>query len=122
MSNICDIISIFSNAGVILLREFSDWDIKIVRLFASIAIVALYFQMLLWFRLSNRLAPYVDLIFQTIIDILDFIIVLVILMLMFGSGMHQLQINRISLPMYDDSPIYPYNDEFGALFLEGMFN
>ena len=72
-----------------------DVDIYIVRIFASIAVVTTWSQMFLWFRLFDSLAQYVDLIFQTVYDIRNFMYVLLAVMLMFGSGMHLLQINRI---------------------------
>ena len=79
----------------------ADVNIYIVRIFASIAVVALWSQMFLWFRLFDSLAQYVDLIFQTVYDIRNFMYVLLGVMLMFGSGMYLIQINRISVPMFD---------------------
>ena len=97
-------------------------DIYIVRIFASIAIVALWSQMFLWFRLFDSLAEYVDLIFETVHDIRNFIYVLGSLMLMFGSGTYLLQINRIAYPLYDKLPIFEYEDDRGPLFGENLFN
>ena len=78
--------------------------------------------MFLWFRLFDSLAQYVDLIFSTVNDITNFMYVLLAIMFMFSSGMHLLQINRITYPMYDKEPVFRYDDDQGTLFGEGLFN
>ena len=73
---------------IVVILITADVNIFIVRIIASIAMVALWFQLLLWFRLFDSLAEYVDLIFQTVHDIKNFMYVLLAVMLMFGSGMY----------------------------------
>ena len=41
---------------------------------------------------------------------------------MFGSGLYLININRISLPIYDKEAVFPYDDEKGSLLGEGLFN
>ena len=66
-----------------------------VRIFASIAIVFIWMQLIFWFRLSDYLAQYVDLIISTIRDTLGFIIILMAFLMMFATGFYMIQINRL---------------------------
>ena len=91
---------------IVIIMFWSDVEIQKVRVCASLGIVSLWFQLFLWFRLFDSLAQYVDLIWETIKDIRFFIYVLLALMLTFGSGLFMLQINRVTLPLYDSEPIY----------------
>jgi len=51
--------------------------------------------MFFWLRLFDSLAQYVELIFETVADIKNFMVVLACLMMMFASGLYVLQINRL---------------------------
>ena len=52
--------------------------------------ICLWSQLFLWFRLFDSLAQYVDLIFQTISDIREFITVLIAIVFMFLSGFYMI--------------------------------
>ena len=69
-----------------------------VRLVASIAFVAMYWQFFFWLRLFSSLAQYVDLIVSTVSDILYFLAVLAIFMVMFFTGFYMIQLNRTESP------------------------
>ena len=43
-------------------------------------------------------------------------------MVMFGSGLYLININRLTLPLYDKEAVYPYTDEKGSLLGEGLLN
>ena len=66
-----------------------------IRICASLAAAALWLQMYFWLRISSGLAFYVGLINATIAEIQSFVVVLASLMLLFGSGMYLLQVNRL---------------------------
>ncbi len=51
--------------------------------------------MFYWLRLFDRTARYVDLIIETVYDIWVFSAILVLLLLMFGSGVYMVQLNRM---------------------------
>ena len=72
-----------------------------------------------------------DLIIATITDIGGFMFVLGTFLLMFSSGFYMLQINRLLPNKRDHEPvaddlyeraIFPYEDEFGSLYMEGIWN
>ena len=67
-----------------------------VRILASLALFSLWIQMFFWFRLFDRTAQYVDLIIDTVKDISEFTILLLLLLLTFGTGVYMLQVNRYS--------------------------
>ena len=51
--------------------------------------------MFYWLRLFDRTARYVDLIIDTVFDIWVFSGIMVLLLLMFGSGVYMVQLNRM---------------------------
>ena len=61
-----------------------------VRIIGSLAMIGLWSQLFFWFRLFDSLAQYVDLIFQTVEDIGNFMTVLISLVLMFMSGFYMI--------------------------------
>lgn len=82
LSNTIDVSSHGFNLACILARTFA-WDPSSVRILASIGAVFLWIQMVLWFRLFDSLAQFVDLILQTLHDIKHFMFVLLAVMFMF---------------------------------------
>ncbi len=66
-----------------------------LRVFASVGCVTNWVQMFYWLRLFDRTARYVDLIIETVFDIWVFSAILVLLLLMFGSGVYMVQLNRM---------------------------
>ena len=43
-------------------------------------------------------------------------------MLMFGSGIYMLQLNRLQEPVGDKEPIFPYDERIYPLVFETLFN
>lgn len=43
-------------------------------------------------------------------------------MLMFGSGIYMLQLNRLQEPVGDKEPIFPYDEQISPLVFESLFN
>ena len=78
-----------------------------VRIFAAIGAFSLWLQLFFWFRLFDSLAQYVDLIFETIKDIKNFMIVLGCIMAMNGSALYLIQINSLNSGNEDDY-VYEY--------------
>ena len=66
-----------------------------IRILASMCVVSLWVQIFFWFRLFDSTAQYVDLVIQTVVDIGQFMKILVLLLLTFSSGVYMIQVNRI---------------------------
>ena len=73
-----------------------DVDIFKIRIFASIAIVLIWMQLIFWCRISDYLAAFVELIIATMEDIIGFVLILVCFLMMFASAFYMLQINRLT--------------------------
>ena len=83
-------LSMVANVGTLVMRRQQDVDLHKVRLMASVALVALYWQFFYWLRISEKLAQYVDLIEMTFSDIANFMKVLILFLLMFFSGFYMI--------------------------------
>ena len=90
LSNFFDMLSMVANVGTLVMRRQQDVDLHKVRLMASVALVALYWQFFYWLRISETLAQYVDLIEMTFSDIANFMKVLILFLLMFFSGFYMI--------------------------------
>ena len=71
---------------MIVFREDLDTNIYWLRITASIACVLFWVQMFFWLRLFDSSAQYVDLIVDTVVDISEFAKMLLLLLVMFSSG------------------------------------
>ena len=78
------------------------------RIVASLACCALWAQLFFWTRMYDNIAPYVDLILDTVRDISEFAKLLALLLFVFGSGFHLIQINRLETS--SDQPLREYVD------------
>ena len=104
-SNWADFISILANLVTFVamgLYHLPGQDNTInmnwVRLAASVAFVAMYWQLFYWLRLFSSLAQYVELILMTFSDIKYFMSVLILFLVMFFLGFMMIQKNRIEEP------------------------
>lgn len=59
-----------------------------LRMLASLALVQLWEQMFYWLRLFDRTARYIDLIIDTVRDIGIFTLILLLLLILFASGVY----------------------------------
>mmetsp|Transcript_28775 Transcript_28775/g.38367 ORF Transcript_28775/g.38367 Transcript_28775/m.38367 type:complete len:155 (+) Transcript_28775:245-709(+) len=88
-SNQIDMVTHTLNVTALILVKTGVSEIKI-RILGSIAIICMWVQMFFWFRLFDSLAQYVDLIFQTVNDIRNFMIVLFAIIITFMSGFYMI--------------------------------
>ena len=93
-----------------------------IRIVSSVAVILLWSQMFLWFRLFDSLAQYVDLIFETVKDIRHFMTVLGAIMFMFQCAFYMIEINRLTLPEGAQEPVYEVSTDDSSLFGAGIFN
>lgn len=106
---------------IVLSMVSSGVAMELVRVPASLGATILWVQCFFWFRIFDSLAQYVDLIFQTAFEIRNFMLVLMSLLFMFGSGLYVIQINRMS-PQMEEMQIYNYDsDTNSSLFAFSMF-
>ena len=59
-----------------------------LRMLASIGLVQLWEQMFYWLRLFDRTARYIDLIIDTVRDIGIFSLILLLLLILFATGVY----------------------------------
>mmetsp|Transcript_15150 Transcript_15150/g.20560 ORF Transcript_15150/g.20560 Transcript_15150/m.20560 type:complete len:104 (-) Transcript_15150:131-442(-) len=93
-----------------------------VRVLASIALICMWAQLFLWFRLFDSLAQYVDLIFTTVNDIGNFMKVLVALVFMFMTGFYMIEVNRLAADSEDASQVFHDYEGKGSLAASGMIS
>ena len=82
-----------------------------IRVFASTANVAIWAQLFFWLRLFDQTARYVDLIIDTVIDIFIFTCIMVLLLLMFATGVYMIQINRLEYPYGEAQLLFDYDNQ-----------
>jgi len=82
-TNRLDALVIILNSMTLFLHTTDAVSLTLLRQLAALSLLGIWLQMFLWFRLFDRLAFYVDLINETIYDILFFILVFLELMVMF---------------------------------------
>mmetsp|Transcript_22870 Transcript_22870/g.30478 ORF Transcript_22870/g.30478 Transcript_22870/m.30478 type:complete len:319 (+) Transcript_22870:261-1217(+) len=121
LSNTIDVMALGFNVGLIIAKTVG-WEMSKVRILASIGAVGLWSQMVLWFRLFDTLAQFVDLIFETMHDIRHFLYVLLSIMFMFHSGFFLLGINRIASEDINEEPMYPYDEDQAPLLGSSILN
>ena len=107
INNSLDWLSIISNSSALILHATEALSLTLVRQFAAIGLVCIWIQLFLWFRLVEKMAFYVDLIQETIVDISYFMTVFFELMAMFMVVFYMLQISRIE----QGDILYDYNDD-----------
>ena len=105
LSNYIDLLSYFFNAYVLTARTLSSPKVDVLeaddnrmsrlRIAGAFAALLLWLQLIYWLRLFGQFAKYLELIENTLVDIGYFVIILVGLILGFGSAFYLLQIERI---------------------------
>ena len=96
---------------------YVEADMHVVRIVTSVAAFLTYWQLLFWTRLFDSTAKYWDLIIQTILDILPFMGILIVLLLMFNSGLYIVQINRY---LAGDDTLFPYEEGLMPMLVAGI--
>lgn len=66
-----------------------------LRVLASFGGAWLWVQMFFWLRLFDRTARYIDLIIETVKDIGIFTLILLLLLILFATGVYMVQLNRM---------------------------
>ena len=121
-SNLGDLAALLLNCTcmvMIVFREELDTNIYWLRIAASMACVLFWVQMFFWLRLFDSSAQYVDLIVDTVLDISEFAKMLLLLLVMFSSGVTIIQYNRIEAGA---DPVFPFLEDTGFnLFMEAIF-
>ena len=73
----------------------TDLPLDQLRIVAAICCILLGFNLLGWLRLFDSMAQFVSLIFETLLEIKEFILVLFIFIISSGSALYLLNLNRI---------------------------
>ena len=99
---------------------------NVVRICASLAVFFIWMQLLFWARMFDQFAQYWDLIVMTIYEVKNFLIIVLVFVVMFQSGIYMLQINRIvsSQKDADQQLIFPFEDDDGlqSLWIASFIN
>ena len=115
-SNQIDLLPLGFNLAVLYLMEI-EADMHLVRILVSVAAFFTWWQLLFWTRLFDSTAKYWDLIIQTVIDILPFMGILIVLLLMFNSGLYVIQFNRY---LANDDTLFPYEEGLMPMLVAGI--
>ena len=69
---------------------YSEADMNVVRICASLAVFFIWMQLLFWARMFDQFAQYWDLIVMTIYEVKNFLIIVLVFVVMFQSGIYML--------------------------------
>lgn len=100
----------------VFFKESSLLNMYQVRILASMACVGMWLQLFFWLRLFDSTAQYVDLIIETVMDISEFMKLLLLLIIMFSTGIYLVELNRLENAYDNSEPVFPYNSELNLMF------
>ena len=117
--NVLDIVGMSINliALLIITLEKAGADLGLtmygIRVMASFVTVQLWVQMFYWLRLFDRTARYIDLIIDTVRDIGIFALILLLLLILFASGIYMIQLNRMHFAGDETQYLFDYDQDTG---------
>ena len=137
-SNVLDILSIVLNYLTLILQKtvpfdyefftIKSWTLEVnlsmasVRIIGAFAALFMWIQLCFWLRLYDGYAKYIKLIISTLKDAFDFLVIIVFLMVGFGTAFYLLQIERIYRGAIDEEELlYPY-DPSNFAFTQSIMN
>ena len=88
-----------------------------LRVLASFGGAWLWVQMFFWLRLFDRTARYIDLIIETVKDIGIFTLILLLLLILFATGVYMVQLNRMHYAVNESEYLFEYDPSDGLNML-----
>ena len=119
-----DIVSYLLNFTVLVcvyIRKADAMKIGDLRFLGSIAGLFLWLQIIFWLRLFDNTAQYVSMVLRTISGIFNFMVVMLMIILAFGTLLYLAQVNRIYEGATEDDLVFAYNPG-DYLFYQSIVN
>ena len=98
-------------------RVYIGINMYALRVLASFGGAWLWVQMFFWLRLFDKTARYVDLIIETVVDIGIFTLILLLLLILFATGVYMVQLNRMHYAVDESEYLFEYDPADGLNML-----